>query len=216
LDVGKTMNTQDYILKKFQLNYHSRKKMPLEIPNFGRDQLPTLFNELNFKVGAEIGVEKGTYSKTICEAIPGVQLYCIDAWTTYDGYDVFRSPMDTNYIITKERLKDYNCIIIRKFSVDASKDFEDGSLDFVYIDAAHDFQSVSNDIAEWSKKVRVDGIVAGHDYTTPRKPNIMHVEYVVNAYTAANSISPWFVLGHKEKIEGEIRDHERSWMWAKT
>ena len=48
--------------------------------------------------------------------------------------------------------------------MDAVKDFADRSLDFVYIDANHEPQFVEEDIREWSKKVKVGGIVSGHDY----------------------------------------------------
>jgi len=36
--------------------------------------------------------------------------------------------------------------------------------DFVYIDAAHDYASVSADIQAWLPLVKVGGIIAGHDY----------------------------------------------------
>ena len=93
--------------------------------------------------------------------------------------------------------------------MDAVKDFEDGSLDFVYIDGNHDFKNVANDIVEWQKKVRVGGIVAGHDYRR-HKPHLTyqcHVVDVVNAYTYAFGINPWFVL------QG---DKSPSWFWVQT
>jgi len=39
----------------------------------------------------------------------------------------------------------------------------DGSLAFCFIDAAHDYESVSQDLAAWGPKVREGGILAGHD-----------------------------------------------------
>ena len=48
--------------------------------------------------------------------------------------------------------------------MDAVKDFKDESLDFVYIDANHGYESTKEDIREWSKKVKKGGIVSGHDY----------------------------------------------------
>jgi hypothetical protein len=36
--------------------------------------------------------------------------------------------------------------------------------DVVYLDARHDFRSVSEDIRIWWPKVRPGGILAGHDY----------------------------------------------------
>lgn len=49
-------------------------------------------------------------------------------------------------------------------SVSASKAYDDESLDFVFIDAAHDYDNVMNDIISWYPKVKRGGIIAGHDY----------------------------------------------------
>lgn len=42
------------------------------------------------------------------------------------------------------------------------------SFDFVYLDAAHDYESVSAELEVYYKKVRPGGIFAGHDYCTNR------------------------------------------------
>ncbi|HVH71989.1 MAG TPA: class I SAM-dependent methyltransferase [Candidatus Dormibacteraeota bacterium] len=42
--------------------------------------------------------------------------------------------------------------------------YEDASLDFCFIDAAHDYASVSRDIDAWAPKVKPGGILAGHDF----------------------------------------------------
>ena len=52
------MNTLDYILKKINIVFDRKTPMPLEIPNFGRDNLASLFEELKFKIGAEIVVSR--------------------------------------------------------------------------------------------------------------------------------------------------------------
>ena len=38
-------------------------------------------------------------------------------------------------------------------------------LDFVYIDACHEYSAVKADIAAWYPKVRVGGVLGGHDIT---------------------------------------------------
>jgi len=191
--------------------------LPIEIPNVGRENLPEFFKDRGFKVGAEIGVEYGFFSESLCKA--GLKIYAIDPWLDYGDYRNHRKnqqQMDSWYERAKERLAPYNCEIIRKFSLDAVKDFEDNSLDFVYIDGAHDFQNVTNDIVEWSKKVRKGGVISGHDYITiERTHDVVHVKQVIDAYTQAYKISPWYILGRKDKLEGEIRDKQRSWMWIK-
>ena len=45
--------------------------------------------------------------------------------------------------------------------------FEDGSVDFCFIDAAHDYESVRRDICAWLPKIRPGGVIAGHDYPWP-------------------------------------------------
>jgi hypothetical protein len=43
--------------------------------------------------------------------------------------------------------------------------FEDRSLDFCFIDAAHDYESVKSDIFDWMPKVKIGSILSGHDYS---------------------------------------------------
>jgi hypothetical protein len=53
---------------------------------------------------------------------------------------------------------------IRTDSVSASKMYVDESLDAVFIDADHKYESVVADILSWMPKVKKGGILAGHDY----------------------------------------------------
>lgn len=195
--------------------------MPIEIPNFGRDQLAELFHELKFDFGAEIGVESGAYSKRLLEANPDLFLYSIDPWKAHRGYRDHTRQRKLNrfYDETVAALKPFGsrARIMRQFSQDALQYFDDNSMDFVYIDANHKFVEITNDIFNWSKKVRPGGIISGHDYT--RYKNLeaeIHVYQVVNGYTDAYRIRPWFVLGTNEEKPGEIRDKARSWMWVKS
>ena len=86
----------------------------------------------------------------------------------------------------------------------------------VYIDGNHTLPYVINDLIEWSKKVRVGGIVSGHDYRKSKRIITQnHVVYAVHCYTESYRINPWFLLGRKAQMEGEVRDDNRSWMWVK-
>ena len=62
-----------------------------------------------------------------------------------------------------EPVKDY-FTPIRKTSLDAAELYTDSSLDFVFIDAAHDYKNVRADILAWKEKVKPGGILSGHDY----------------------------------------------------
>ena len=212
------MDTLTYILNKYRLDPDT-KRMPIEIPDVGRNDLAVLFAELGFKVGAEIGVECGLYSAVLCRANPDAKLYSVDAWQAYKGYRIHVSQpkLDGFYEETRERVATYDCKLVRKFSMEAVQDFEPGSLDFVYIDANHVLHYVIDDITEWQKRVRVGGIVAGHDFRKTKTVDTQaHVVQAVRAYTDAWRICPWFLLGRRDKTEGETRDRNRSWMWVKT
>ncbi len=52
----------------------------------------------------------------------------------------------------------------RGFSVEMAATFTDSSLDFVYIDARHDYAGVMEDLVAWYPKLKDGGILAGHDY----------------------------------------------------
>ena len=215
-----SMNTYAYIFKKYNLN-PSRQGI-IEIPNIGRVQLAELFAELKFKKGAEIGVEEGIYSEILLKANPKLHLTSVDPWkaSSYEpgirGVDYSRQHFERCYRVAKKRLSPYNCKIIRKESMAAVKDFKENSLDFVYIDGNHDFVNVTNDIHAWGKKVKVGGIISGHDYAYFPFPKHNHVKHVVLAYTRAYGIRPLFILGEAVRRPGIIRDRFRSWFWIRT
>lgn len=200
--------TLSYVLQKYNIDLN--QKSPFVLPVNRLVDLPELFKELNFKSGAEIGVLNGVFSEILCQTNPHAKIYSIDAWQFYPLAKNFRKPhhYPPIYESAKARLAPYkNNIIIRKWSMDALNDFADESLDFVFIDADHRFEAITNDIAQWSKKVRKGGIISGHDYHG--RTEFVHVNDVVNAWTAAHYIHPWFVL------RSPVSKHEDSWFWVK-
>lgn len=56
---------------------------------------------------------------------------------------------------------------INDVSQDAANLFDDRSLDFVYIDAGHNYENVSIDIRAWTPKVKRQSFIAGDDYNLP-------------------------------------------------
>jgi hypothetical protein len=214
------VNALEYILNKYKINID--RQYIVDIPNMGRNDLATLFKELGFTKGAEIGVELGIYSEVLCKANPELKLYCVDPWSTFayepgiDGIDLEQQKYDKRYEETVKRLAPYNATIIRKPSLNALVDFEDNSLDFVYIDANHDFPNFINDLHQWSKKVRPGGIVAGHDYALFSYKKHNHVKRALDAYARCYRMIPLFIIGRFEQIKGETRDRYRSWMWVKN
>ena len=170
---------------------------PIRIPKLKRIHLAKLYKDLKYKVGAEIGVREGKFSLNFCIRIPKVTLFCIDLWEELDRkYGKVSDDKARAYFErAQERLIKYDAHFIKKSSMDAVKDFDDESLDFVYIDANHEFDFVMQDLIEWSKKVRKGGMVSGHDYYRTRG---MGVVPAVDAYTYAHDIREWYITDEKE------------------
>ena len=186
-------NTLDYIARKFRLDLS--QKPPIVILEATRQVMAETLAELNFKAGAEIGVAQGHHARELCKRNPGLKLYCVDIWQPYPGYNEYQDRIVRYHREAQVRLAPFDCRFIQKFSMDAVDDFKDGSLDFVYIDGAHDFKNVAMDICEWSKKVRIGGIVFGHDYKRSfDRGYTIQVKDVVQAYMYSHEIRPWFVL----------------------
>lgn len=166
----------------------------------GRFDLARLFAACGFTRGAEIGVWTGSYSKTLCESIPGLRLTCVDPWAEYEHYHEAKNNqarLDDAYRQAVETLTPFGCEIVRQTSIEAAADVPDGSLDFVYVDANHGESFVAADLRAWAPKVRAGGIVAGHDYVLgvpASKYKHLEVTPAVDAYVAAHRIRPFYVI----------------------
>lgn len=195
------MDTLKYIIDKFKIDL--TKKSPFHIQCGRFTELPQLFNELGFKIGAEVGVYRGVYSETLCKKMPQLQLYGVDLWETYEGYKDYESKEDMSDAMNEaaKRTKGLSCQLIKGPSSLVVEQFKDESLDFVFIDGNHAYEYVVEDISRWSKKVRKGGIVCGHDFDRyNRGKNLMHVVDAVQGWCYAYKIHPWFVLhGNKNK-----------------
>jgi predicted O-methyltransferase YrrM len=195
------VDTLTFLKNRYSLDFD--EKLPIKVPIDKYRGLCGLFSELGFKVGAEIGVCKGMYSKWLSVKIRGLKLFCVDPYKSYKEYSEYldQNEMDSLYKQAQQRLAKFNCEFVKKFSMDAVKDFNDNSLDFVYIDANHAFEFVVNDIAEWSKKVKPGGIVSGHDYSG----YMFQVREAVDGWTRSKKIKPWF-LTHKHACWFYVKD----------
>lgn len=189
---------------------------PYRILDSSRLDLPELFLEMGYKTGAEIGVYKAEFTEIFCKA--GLFMYAIDPWKAFYGQgrtQQVQKRQDFLYGHAQRVLAPYkNKKFIRKTSMDALADFKDESLDFVYIDGDHTFKAVVDDVCEWTKKVRVGGIVSGHDYwsTNPKAQNVIcQVQPAIDGYVRAFGIDNWFVFGK----DGRKDDKAFSWMWIK-
>lgn len=135
-----------------------------------REQLPLVFSKLGYKIGAEIGVLRGRFSKVIMSSWDGT-IILVDPWKFFEsGYEdscnVIQEQQSKNYRRTKKRLRLYRnkVVFMRETSLEASLKIKDNSLDWVFIDANHAYEYVKQDIEAWWPKVKSGGIFSGHDY----------------------------------------------------
>jgi len=103
-------------------------------------------------------------------------MYAIDPWEnqpsgneTYSGWNW--SGIYGEYLSKTEPYKD-RVIELMMYSHEAVDHVEDQSLDFVFIDAQHDYHSVKKDIELWAPKVKPGGLISGHDYD-PKFPGVI-------------------------------------------
>jgi predicted O-methyltransferase YrrM len=174
---------------------------PARLARIDRKRLIQYFPEWGLRYGAEIGVDRGRFSEFMFQHIPNLKLYCIDNWH-------WKLRGESRYKSTLDRLKPYNATILRDTSMNALQFITDASLDFVYIDANHEFDFVMQDIIEWSKKVRPGGLVLMHDWYKFRGGGVVDA---VNAYTNAHGIIQWFITDEKTPTAFWIRATDYPW-----
>lgn len=119
----------------------------------------------------EIGCYQGE-STVIFASFSNIEkIYAVDPWLNgYDSSDeasyqfpmtdvekAFDNRTNSNKKIKKMKLK----------SEEAVELFNDRSLDFVYIDGNHTYESTKQDILSWVRKVKSNLFIGGHDYLNP-------------------------------------------------
>lgn len=145
-----------------------------------RVELAKYLNDQGYRKGAEVGVFAGYYSKVLLENIPELKLLAVDNWEGSWG----RSRDDAYKALGNNP----QVRIIEKSSVEAASQVPDDSLDFVYIDAAHDYEHVKQDIEAWYPKVRAGGVLCGDDYYHMRSGNTGVID-AVDEFVAENGIN---------------------------
>jgi hypothetical protein len=154
----------------------------------------------------EIGCWKGRSSAYLSVEIlrsgKNIKFDCIDTW---NGSEEHLNP--DSFFYSKELADDKDWLYyeflnnispvrdhlnpIRLSSLEAANLYEDRSLDFIFIDAAHDYKNVYRDILSWYPKVKKGGIISGHDYTTYEGVKLAVDDYFRDKeFTVKNSY--WF------------------------
>lgn len=148
---------------------NNQKPLNKRIVDHSREVLiPDMLNSMNLKIGIEIGVFKGNFSKTILEKWEGT-LYLVDPWRPLGDEYIDASNHknhQTAYIETMDNIGGYEdrAFMLRGLSEEIVNIFPENSLDFVYIDGNHKYDAVKQDMELWWEKLKPGGLFAGHDY----------------------------------------------------
>jgi cephalosporin hydroxylase len=86
-----------------------------------------------------------------------------------NGYDW--SDVEREYIINTRYFD--NIIHHKDYSYNISEEFEDNSIDFIYIDADHTYESVNRDLKLYLPKLKPNGWIGGHDYNKNQWPGVV-------------------------------------------
>ncbi len=132
--------------------------------------------------GAELGVYRGTLSRLLLQSHKTMHLSMVDSWEAHgaayagDSGDA-KIKLDTEDMDKCKQnaanltsFADSRRVLIQKRTGDAAEQFENNSLDFVFIDADHSYEGCKSDIELWLPKVKKGGWLCGHDYDHPKYP----------------------------------------------
>ncbi len=148
-------------------------------------------------VGVEIGVYKGENTKEILENLPIKKLYLVDPYEVYEDYPEQPVQLKQAESMATEKLSKYKDKIhfIKLKSSDAIHLIPD-NLDFVYIDGNHKYEYVKQDIENYYPKLKIGGILAGHDYKAVELGVDKAVEEFVKkkALKINNKKADWWVV----------------------
>jgi hypothetical protein len=142
------------------------------------------------KVVAEVGVAFGHFSRKMIDIMQPKCFVAIDLFELHkptwfwgqDYQDQFKGGTHEDYYRRRFEAEIHNgTVVIKKgYSSAIIQEFPDGYFDLIYLDAAHDYDSVSQDLAACKNKINLDGFLILNDYTI-LDPLIMEPYGIVQA-----------------------------------
>lgn len=140
------------------------------------DVLNRLVKQHSIHTVVEIGVRKGRNMRFVMQRNEGLIWYAVDPWEFMPSYPYWPQEMhDKCYKEFQQEKKRFGANRVKEiklYSHEAVDKVPEG-IDLVFIDGDHTYEAVKQDIALWTPKVRVGGIMSGHDYNNlPRFPGV--------------------------------------------
>lgn len=137
------------------------------------DVLAGFMEAQSYKTFVEVGCKEGRTTGHILKTIPDSRVIAIDPWianpapkngdTTREDYEKWDFAKIEQEFYDNVGANLERCRMCRRTSEEAAQQVADGQ-DIVFIDALHDYESVKQDIRLWWPKVRIGGMLTGHDF----------------------------------------------------
>jgi cephalosporin hydroxylase len=119
----------------------------------------------------EVGSWKGKSAAFMCVEIANsgkqIKFDCIDIWNGAGADDEYASHDATTLFddfINNMKPVEGLYTPVREWSAKAAERYIDGSLNFVFLDAGHEYEDILADIQAWLPKVKPGGFIGGHDF----------------------------------------------------
>lgn len=112
-------------------------------------------------VVCELGVDMGCFSKKIIDINNPKKLHLVDIWESKRYNNTKKIAVETLF---KKQIKDKKIKIHNTYSVDAVAQFDDNYFDWIYIDTNHSYATTAEELFLYSKKIKPNGIISGHDF----------------------------------------------------
>eukprot|EP00798_Chlamydomonas_sp_ICE-L_P000371 gene371-1759_t len=150
------------------------------VPPPSREDFGRMLESLGgFKVGVELGVQRGNFARHMLNTWPSAEkYYLVDLWAQQenyvDGANVDNRAQEEIMQRAQANLKQYKhtTVFIKDFTSKAAAQIPD-LVDFVYVDARHDYCGAMEDMETYWPKIRPGGIMAGHDYASAHQVHVV-------------------------------------------
>ena len=118
------------------------------------------------EVGSFLGKNASFMAVEIINSGKLIKLDCVDHWREPEEHrDNDEINIDNLYEEFLKNIEPVKGVIkpMKMNSVEASRLYKPDSLDFIFIDASHDEQSVKKDLTHWMPRLKENGVIAGDD-----------------------------------------------------
>jgi hypothetical protein len=113
-------------------------------------------------IAAEIGVAFGDFTSEIIKRTRPARLHLVDSWGT-ERYQQGLLQIEKKF---KSEISEGTIVINQGWSTKMLEQFPDSYFDWVYIDTDHSYNTTKNELLLAAAKVKPDGRIGGHDFTT--------------------------------------------------